>query len=70
MPDSSVSLKNKSSGRSWICFFIACLIFWVGWLITGDSSNITDAPWWSFLVIILIQAIIQTVWGRIKPIQI
>lgn len=67
MPDSSNLVKNTSSARRWVSFFIACLIFWVGWLIIGDSANITDAPWWSFLLVIVIQAIVLTAWNGIKP---
>jgi len=67
MPDSSDSVKNTSSARRWVSFFIACVIFTIGWLITGDSANITDMPWWGFLVVLLIQAIILTAWNGIKP---
>jgi hypothetical protein len=69
MPDSLLPLKKKPSGRGWVSFFAAVVIFTVLWLSTGDSSNILDMPWWSFLAVIVIQAIIQTVWGRIKPIN-
>jgi hypothetical protein len=66
IPDGFLPPK-KSSGRGWKSFFGACLIFWAGWFLTGHSLDITDAPWWSFLLIIVIQAIIQTVWGLKKP---
>lgn len=67
MANGPVPDKKKLSVRRWISFFMACVIFTVLWLSTGDSSNILDMPWWSFVAVLIIQAILMTVWGRLRP---
>jgi|GEM_PF-2306330 hypothetical protein len=66
MPDAPVSPK-KSSARNWISFFIACLIFIIGWSITGHPSGISNLPWWGLFVVLIIQGIILTIWHWNDP---